>query len=69
MAENDLNPWQVMARRPAPLAKLVESENERLLAARTPASAEPLKEREPRRVPAVKPAPAPETSDAADEPG
>lgn len=66
MADNDLNPWQVMARRPAPLAKLVESENERLLAARRPASAAPVAD-EPRRVPAVKPAAAPEGSDAADE--
>jgi hypothetical protein len=56
MAESDLNPWQVMARRPAPLAKLVESENERLLAARRPAAASSPKQREPRRVPAVEPA-------------
>ncbi len=61
-----MNPWQVMARRPAPLAKLVESENERLLAARRPASEAPLKD-QPRRVPAVKPAAAPEGSAAADE--
>jgi hypothetical protein len=65
MAENDVNPWQVMARRPAPLAKLVESENERLLAARTPESAVPPTEDEP----PVKPASTPETSDAADELG
>jgi hypothetical protein len=65
MAENDLNPWQVMARRPAPLAKLVKTENERLLAARRPASAASLKD-EPRGEPAVRPA-APDGSDAADE--
>jgi hypothetical protein len=48
MAASDLNPWQVMARRPAPLAKLFQSENERLLAARKPASVGPLKDRAPR---------------------
>lgn len=61
MAENELNPWQVMGRRPAPLAKLVESENERLLAARKSASGTPLTEGEP--------APIPEKSEAVDELG
>jgi hypothetical protein len=48
MAANDLKPWEVFARRPAPLAKLLESESERILAARTPSSALPLDERERR---------------------
>ena len=69
MTEKDLNPWQVMATRPAPLAKLVESENERLLAARTPASAAELKESEALAGAAVEPVPTSETSDAADELG
>ena len=65
MVANDLNPWQVMARRPAPLAKLVESENERLLAARKPGSAG----RESRPAAPVAPAPPAATPDVAEELG
>lgn len=65
MVADDLNPWQVMARRPAPLAKLVESENERRLAARTPVSGG----RESRPAAPAEPAPAAATPDVAEELG
>jgi hypothetical protein len=64
MVANDLNPWQVMARRPAPLAKLVESETERLLAARKPASGG----RESPPATPVQPAETAATPDVAEEP-
>jgi hypothetical protein len=49
MASNDLKPWQVLARRPAPLAPLIESEAERLRTVRPQDASSPDDEREPRR--------------------
>jgi hypothetical protein len=61
VATDDLNPWQVLARRPAPLAGLVESEHVRVLAARRLSSVPPLDEPEPAGADAVAPA-APEAA-------